>query len=193
MAIGSRSTADHAQGPDRHGLLCLQRAAHVRDRARARAAATTPNVMRNWPRRSGARSSTASSRRTVWCSATRRRPTSWRCTSICCRPSARPAAVAALVRDIEQRHMHLSTGFVGTPYLPHVLTQAGRLDLAYQLLLQNDVAVVALRGDARRDDDLGALGRLDARQRLPGPRHELVQPLRLRRDRRVAVRGRRRD
>ena len=45
-------------------------------------------------------------------------------------------AVAALVRDIEARGDHLSTGFVGTPYLLHVLTNHGRLDLAYQLLLQ---------------------------------------------------------
>ena len=44
-------------------------------------------------------------------------------------------AVAALVRDIEARGVHLSTGFVGTPYLLHVLTNHGRLDLAYRLLL----------------------------------------------------------
>jgi len=44
--------------------------------------------------------------------------------------------VEALVRDIESRGMHLSTGFVGTPYLAHVLTRAGRLDIAYGLLLQ---------------------------------------------------------
>jgi len=48
----------------------------------------------------------------------------------------RPAAVEELVRDIEERDMHLSTGFVGTPYLPYVLTEAGRLDVVYELLLQ---------------------------------------------------------
>lgn len=47
-----------------------------------------------------------------------------------------PAAMDWLVRDIEERKDHLSTGFVGTPYLPHVLTRYGRLDLAYRLLLQ---------------------------------------------------------
>ncbi len=46
------------------------------------------------------------------------------------------AAFASLVRDIEARGFHLSTGFVGTPYLLHVLTNYGRLDLAYRLLLQ---------------------------------------------------------
>jgi hypothetical protein len=44
--------------------------------------------------------------------------------------------VAALVRDIEARGDHLSTGFVGTPYLLPVLTHHGRLDVAYRLLLQ---------------------------------------------------------
>ena len=48
----------------------------------------------------------------------------------------RPLAVAELVADIERRDMHLSTGFVGAPYLPHVLSQGGRLDIAYALLNQ---------------------------------------------------------
>jgi alpha-L-rhamnosidase len=45
-------------------------------------------------------------------------------------------AVTTLVRDIEARGNHLSTGFVGTPYLLPVLTNYGRLDVAYRLLLQ---------------------------------------------------------
>ncbi|HLL88226.1 MAG TPA: family 78 glycoside hydrolase catalytic domain [Tepidisphaeraceae bacterium] len=48
----------------------------------------------------------------------------------------RATAVTELVRLIEQRGWHLSTGFVGTPYLLHVLTRFGRLDVAYKLLLQ---------------------------------------------------------
>ena len=48
----------------------------------------------------------------------------------------RPLAVAELVADIERRGMHLSTGFVGSPYLPHVLSENGRLDIAYALLHQ---------------------------------------------------------
>ena len=43
----------------------------------------------------------------------------------------------ALARNIEQ-HGHLTTGFVGTPYLLHVLTRIGRLDLAYRLLLRRE-------------------------------------------------------
>ncbi len=45
-------------------------------------------------------------------------------------------AVDELVADIQRRDMHLSTGFVGAPYLPHVLSQNGRLDVAYALLNQ---------------------------------------------------------
>ncbi|WP_267919090.1 hypothetical protein [Paenibacillus sonchi] len=33
---------------------------------------------------------------------------------------------------------HLKTGFVGTPYLNHVLTTHGCNDLAYTLLLNDD-------------------------------------------------------
>ncbi len=48
----------------------------------------------------------------------------------------RAEAVAELVRDIERRNFHLSTGFVGTPYLLGVLEEGGRLDVAYRLLEQ---------------------------------------------------------
>jgi alpha-L-rhamnosidase len=48
----------------------------------------------------------------------------------------RSTAADALVRDIKRRGMHLSTGFVGSPYLPFVLTRFGYLDIAYQLLNQ---------------------------------------------------------
>lgn len=50
----------------------------------------------------------------------------------------RPLAVDELVADIERRDMHLSTGFVGSPYLNHVLSQHGRLDTAYALLNQKN-------------------------------------------------------
>ena len=48
----------------------------------------------------------------------------------------RPLAAAELVADIERRGDHLSTGFVGSPYLPHVLSSNGKLDVAYKLLAQ---------------------------------------------------------
>lgn len=48
----------------------------------------------------------------------------------------RTEAVRRLVDDIRRREMHLSTGFLGTPYLCHVLERFGQLDVAYELLLQ---------------------------------------------------------
>lgn len=48
----------------------------------------------------------------------------------------RPRAARHLLGDIELRNGHLSTGFLGTPWLLDVLTDAGRLDVAYRLLRQ---------------------------------------------------------
>ncbi len=48
----------------------------------------------------------------------------------------RSLAAAELVADIERRGKHLSTGFVGAPYLPHVLSDNQQLDAAYALLHQ---------------------------------------------------------
>lgn len=46
----------------------------------------------------------------------------------------RPAAVKRLVDNIKGYKNHLTTGFLGTPYLCHVLTRFGHRDLAYTLL-----------------------------------------------------------
>ena len=43
-----------------------------------------------------------------------------------------------LAAYIRENKIHLSTGFVGTPYLCHVLSDHGYTDLAYQLLLQTE-------------------------------------------------------
>jgi alpha-L-rhamnosidase len=48
----------------------------------------------------------------------------------------RPMAAAELVRNIRERDNHLSTGFVGTPYINWVLSKTGHLDTAYALLKQ---------------------------------------------------------
>ncbi len=48
-----------------------------------------------------------------------------------------PAVVDKLVKDIrDTHHLHLSTGFLGTPLLLPVLTRFGHADLAYDLLRQ---------------------------------------------------------
>lgn len=48
-----------------------------------------------------------------------------------------PALVERLVKDIEARNWHLSTGFLGTPFLLFTLADHGRSDVAYRLLLNN--------------------------------------------------------
>jgi len=49
---------------------------------------------------------------------------------------SRAAAARELVRLIGSNGMPLGTGFVGTPYLLHVLEATGHLDVAYKLLEQ---------------------------------------------------------
>jgi alpha-L-rhamnosidase len=48
----------------------------------------------------------------------------------------RPQAADFLVKNIESYDSHLTTGFLGTPYLCHVLTRFGHTDVAYKLLMQ---------------------------------------------------------
>ncbi len=50
--------------------------------------------------------------------------------------SQRPKAVSHLVQNIRNRYNHISTGFLGTPYICHVLSDNGKTDVAYDLLLQ---------------------------------------------------------
>jgi alpha-L-rhamnosidase len=52
-------------------------------------------------------------------------------------PVQRDAAAADLVASVE-RVGHLQTGFLGTPYLLHVLSDIGRTDIAYRLLERTD-------------------------------------------------------
>lgn len=49
----------------------------------------------------------------------------------------RPAAAKHLVEDIRAKGNHLSTGFVGVGHLTPTLTEAGYVDVAYKLLLQD--------------------------------------------------------
>jgi alpha-L-rhamnosidase len=48
-----------------------------------------------------------------------------------------PMLVNKLVKDIESRNWHLSTGFLGTPFLLFTLSDHGRSDVAYRLLLND--------------------------------------------------------
>ena len=49
----------------------------------------------------------------------------------------RQQAADRLVRNIRRYDAHLTTGFLGTPYLCHVLSRFGYADVAYRLLLQD--------------------------------------------------------
>jgi alpha-L-rhamnosidase len=49
----------------------------------------------------------------------------------------RAHATERLVQNIALYRNHLTTGFLGTPYLCHVLSRFGRTDIAYKLLLQD--------------------------------------------------------
>jgi alpha-L-rhamnosidase len=48
----------------------------------------------------------------------------------------RQQAAERLVKNIQRYNNHLTTGFLGTPYLCHVLSRFGYSDVAYKLLLQ---------------------------------------------------------
>ncbi|MFN8254354.1 MAG: alpha-L-rhamnosidase C-terminal domain-containing protein [Bacteroidales bacterium] len=48
----------------------------------------------------------------------------------------RQQAANRLAENIESYNTHLTTGFLGTPYLCHVLSRFGKTDIAYKLLLQ---------------------------------------------------------
>jgi alpha-L-rhamnosidase len=52
--------------------------------------------------------------------------------------NAKKSAIAKLLELLEESKFHLTTGFVGTPYLNHVLSDNGQLDAAYKLLFQQD-------------------------------------------------------
>lgn len=53
-------------------------------------------------------------------------------------PEWREQAAHDLTQKLKQADYHLRTGFIGTPYLCRVLTDIGRNDIAYRLLLQED-------------------------------------------------------
>jgi len=50
--------------------------------------------------------------------------------------SLRAQAAERLVANVQSYDNHLTTGFLGTPYLCHVLSRFGHTDIAYKLLLQ---------------------------------------------------------
>jgi alpha-L-rhamnosidase len=49
----------------------------------------------------------------------------------------RPQAADRLAANVKEYNNHLTTGFIGTPYLCHVLSRFGYTDVAYKLLMQD--------------------------------------------------------
>ncbi len=60
----------------------------------------------------------------------------WRFSLICCRKTLECRQPRRLVTNIQDYDNHLTTGFLGTPYLCHVLSRFGYDTVAYKLLLQ---------------------------------------------------------
>ncbi|MBQ3141345.1 MAG: family 78 glycoside hydrolase catalytic domain [Clostridia bacterium] len=54
-----------------------------------------------------------------------------------CKPEDKPSVTRQLT-ELIRRYGHLTTGFVGTPYLLHALSQNGETELAYELLLRRE-------------------------------------------------------
>jgi alpha-L-rhamnosidase len=54
-----------------------------------------------------------------------------------CTDEERPALAAKLAQLIRDNGNRMTTGFVGTPYILHVLSDNGYTDLAYELLMQD--------------------------------------------------------
>ena len=100
----------------------------------------------------------------------------------------RPVAAKRLAEEIRERK-HLTTGLprhaVPLPRAEPVRLPGRGVPAAQP----RGVPVLALPGEAGRHHDLGAVGQPEAGRHLPGHVDELVQPLRLRRDRRVDVPG----
>ena len=84
----------------------------------------------------------------------------------------RAKATQYLVDDIKGRGNHLSTGFLGTPYLCHVLTANGRTDVAYDLLLQQTFPSWLYPVKNGRYNYLGKMGWTKNGQHFPGCRYE---------------------
>ncbi|MDR3146920.1 MAG: glycoside hydrolase family 78 protein [Treponema sp.] len=55
-----------------------------------------------------------------------------------CPPEYKKRCLDTLVALLAENKNHLTTGFLGTPYVLKVLSENGRLDLAYELLLKDD-------------------------------------------------------
>ena len=105
--------------------------------------------------------------------------------------SQKNQAIAAekLVEDIKAHDWHLTTGFLGTPYLMIELSNSGHSDVAYRLAAAEHVSLLGIHDRAWRHHHVGALERRPDDGRSLD---EFLQSLCLRSGRRMAVPLRRR-
>ena len=94
--------------------------------------------------------------------------------------------VQGLLRLLKKENDHLVTGFVGTPYFCHALSQNGHVKEAYDLLLKDDFPSWLYQVKIGRNYSLGALGWTETGRNHVECRYEFLQPLCLRFYRRVA-------
>ena len=71
--------------------------------------------------------------------------------------SLRDEAAQRLVKNIQDYDFHLTTGFLGTPYLCHVLSDFGYAPVAYRLLMQESIAEIDSIGVQVKDLESGLL------------------------------------
>ena len=84
----------------------------------------------------------------------------------------RPAVVATLVRNIEQKSdYHVGTGLVGAQWLMRTLSDNGQVDLAYKIATQKTYPGLGLHGGPGCDHGVGAM-----EWKYRGPGDELRQP-----------------
>lgn len=89
----------------------------------------------------------------------------------------RPEAARRLVANIRSRDNHLATGFLGTPYLCHVLTRFGYVDVAYDLLLSEKLPAANHAAYGAIGDWLvSTVAGLQLDEPRPGYKHTLIYP-----------------
>ena len=92
--------------------------------------------------------------------------------------------LADLVRDA---HSHIGTGFIGAPLLCDSALHDGTHRICVWDPPPDNVSVLPLSGHHGRHDDVGALGCPPSRRKRQPRKDDLVQPLRVRSDRRLAT------
>ena len=89
-------------------------------------------------------------------------------------PSIRNLQPISSAKMVKEAGNQLQTGFVGTPYLLHVLSDYGYAELAYTLLLRKEYPSWLYPVTKGATTDLGTLGRHYGKRRLLECGYELL-------------------